>query len=331
MQQRYYDPIIGRFISNDPIGWVPNSPVHSFGRYTYANNNPYKYTDPDGQFAFLIPVAIFIAKEIVAEVASQATGGATDFLSARRMAKKGITTIAKKIGKGKCCFVAGTQVLTENGYKNIENIKLGEKLWAKNVETGEQNWKSVTKIFVEPNRRIFKIKLVGEDGFVQKIEATDDHPFYVIDKGWRNTIELTTDDLIETDGYGLMKVVSVIDIDRTDLTYNFTVADFNTYYVTKRNVLVHNCNLDMKPGGLGNSTRGSDDKVKETVDNIINSGDKKAMECASCKLGESLKTRRADQKRQTDKRNKAYQDHKNRIKLEQKLKDKLDRNLKEND
>lgn len=26
-----------------------------------------------------------------------------------------------------CCFVAGTQVLTEGGYKNIEDVKLGEK------------------------------------------------------------------------------------------------------------------------------------------------------------------------------------------------------------
>lgn len=39
-----------------------------------------------------------------------------------------------------------------------------------------------------------------------------------------------------------MKVVSVTDEKRFDLTYNFTVADFHTYYVTKKNVLVHNCN-----------------------------------------------------------------------------------------
>ena len=48
MQARYYDPVIGRFYSNDPVGWNPKNPVHSFGRYTYANNNPYKYTDPTG-------------------------------------------------------------------------------------------------------------------------------------------------------------------------------------------------------------------------------------------------------------------------------------------
>ena len=46
MQARYYDPVIGRFMSNDPIGFRD---IHSFNRYTYVNNNPYRYTDPDGR------------------------------------------------------------------------------------------------------------------------------------------------------------------------------------------------------------------------------------------------------------------------------------------
>ena len=46
MQARYYDPVIGRFYSNDPKGF---SNVHNFNRYAYANNNPYKYVDPDGK------------------------------------------------------------------------------------------------------------------------------------------------------------------------------------------------------------------------------------------------------------------------------------------
>jgi hypothetical protein len=45
MQARYYDPVIGRFYSNDPIGFRD---VHSFNRYAYANNNPFKYVDPTG-------------------------------------------------------------------------------------------------------------------------------------------------------------------------------------------------------------------------------------------------------------------------------------------
>jgi len=160
-----------------------------------------------------------------------------------------------------CCFVAGTQVLTEGGYKNIEDIKLGEKLWAKNTETGEQDWKPVTKVFIEPDRGIFEVKLMAKDGFEQKIQATDDHPFFVVGKGWKQTVELKEGDLIETDGHGSMKVISLLDENRTDLTYNFTVADFHTYYVTERNVLVHNCGRGKQVGNMINtngSTNASD-------------------------------------------------------------------------
>ena len=52
MQARYYDPVIGRFYSNNPVDALshlntPNS-IHGFNRYAYANNNPYKFTDPTG-------------------------------------------------------------------------------------------------------------------------------------------------------------------------------------------------------------------------------------------------------------------------------------------
>lgn len=47
MQQRYYDPIIGRFLSTDPVQALGGR----FSRYDYANNNPYKFNDPDGRVA----------------------------------------------------------------------------------------------------------------------------------------------------------------------------------------------------------------------------------------------------------------------------------------
>jgi len=54
---RYYDPSLGRFLQPDPEGFSPNS-IHSFNRFAYGNNNPYKYVDPDGHspidVAFLI-------------------------------------------------------------------------------------------------------------------------------------------------------------------------------------------------------------------------------------------------------------------------------------
>ena len=47
MKARYYDHNIGRFLSNDPVGFTSDQPM-MFNRYAYANNNSYTYVDPDG-------------------------------------------------------------------------------------------------------------------------------------------------------------------------------------------------------------------------------------------------------------------------------------------
>jgi RHS repeat-associated protein len=53
MGARYYDPVIGRFMGIDPVGFQEDN-VHSFNRYAYANNNPYKFVDRDGREPELI-------------------------------------------------------------------------------------------------------------------------------------------------------------------------------------------------------------------------------------------------------------------------------------
>jgi len=74
MDARYYDPVIGRFYSNDPVDAMGHiargNPIHGFNRYTYANNNPYKYVDPDGEFGI-----VGFALGFGIELASQAIAG----------------------------------------------------------------------------------------------------------------------------------------------------------------------------------------------------------------------------------------------------------------
>ncbi len=49
MQQRYYDPLCGCFLSTDPVTAYSNGDMRFFNRYAYAFNNPYRFTDPDGR------------------------------------------------------------------------------------------------------------------------------------------------------------------------------------------------------------------------------------------------------------------------------------------
>lgn len=54
---RYYDPVLGRFMGVDPAPPDPDNLLHSLNLYAYANNNPYRYVDPDGRNALAILAA----------------------------------------------------------------------------------------------------------------------------------------------------------------------------------------------------------------------------------------------------------------------------------
>ena len=54
---RLYSPYLGRFVSPDPLLNSEGGPL-LYNPYVYANNNPYKYIDRNGEFFWLVP-AIF--------------------------------------------------------------------------------------------------------------------------------------------------------------------------------------------------------------------------------------------------------------------------------
>ena len=53
MNGRFYDPLLGRFLSPDPYVQMPENP-QNFNRYSYCLNNPLKYTDPSGEFWHIV-------------------------------------------------------------------------------------------------------------------------------------------------------------------------------------------------------------------------------------------------------------------------------------
>ena len=84
MQARYYDPVIGRFLSNDPVGFAEGG-VDYFNRYAYTANNPVNAVDPDGEFfnivaGFLGGAAVGAAIEAGVQAANfVSSGGKTGF------------------------------------------------------------------------------------------------------------------------------------------------------------------------------------------------------------------------------------------------------------
>ena len=93
---RWYDPASGRFTGVDPMPVNPDD-YRTFNRYAYGFNNPHKYVDPDGNLPILVPLVVFIAKEVAAEGASRATDGLSDFLSVRKLGAAAIGAGARAL------------------------------------------------------------------------------------------------------------------------------------------------------------------------------------------------------------------------------------------
>jgi len=75
-EARYYDPVLARFISADTLVPRPNDP-QGFNRYTYAGNNPFRYTDPTGHFKIkfksILRVAGWIANPMLMQFVDPGT------------------------------------------------------------------------------------------------------------------------------------------------------------------------------------------------------------------------------------------------------------------
>ena len=145
---------------------------------------------------------------------------------------KTVRKIAKKIPCG--CFLAGTLVFTDTGQKAIENIQVGDKVWAYNDTTGDYALKKVVSLFSYVRDSVYNIR-IGEE----TIQATADHPFF-ISGHWLRVAELKVGDSVKTyDGSNLAIEQITVAPGRTTV-YNFEVEDYHTYYVSKKKVLVHN-------------------------------------------------------------------------------------------
>lgn len=211
----------------------------------------------------------------------------------------GLTNIVKP---GTLCFAAGTQVLCADGHKNIEDVKVGDRVLAYNEQTGKQEYKRVLRLFRNESKDWMGITVNGEE-----VVSTPGHKYYLPEsKKWISAKDLVVGDtvLLSSGKKTKVEAVRAIHYEEAHTTYNFEVEDFHTYYVGA-GVLVHN--LDCKIHGnslktnkktdlyalvdkntgsikkIGETTRGTARYTKKfysdnnVVMKIIDSGSKRSM------------------------------------------------------
>ena len=135
------------------------------------------------------------------------------------------------------CFVKGTKVLTKDGLKNIEDIKVGEYVYTLDMEQNEVVLKKVNRTLSSYASVTYKMKIGTEI-----VEMTDKHQLYIKDKGWVRAYNAQIGDkLVDIDG----KEVEILEIEKIVYenpikTYNLTVEGNHNYFITNTRLLVHN-------------------------------------------------------------------------------------------
>jgi len=159
------------------------------------------------------------------------------------------------------CFKEGTLVLTKEGNKTIEDIQVGDEVWAYDEETGEKALKKVVQIFRNTTKQWTQVEIESEEG-IQTITCTPGHKFYLpenkqkrdigkrqehesyyyLSEKWVRAIDLKTNDkvLLENGKYGIIRNVTLQQLETPETTYNFEVEDYHTYSVGNDGILTHN-------------------------------------------------------------------------------------------
>ncbi|WP_158578653.1 RHS repeat-associated core domain-containing protein [Spongiactinospora rosea] len=151
-----------------------------------------------------------------------------------------------KIFNPKCnSFIPGTKVLMADGtHKPIEDVKVGDKVIATDLETGQTTVKPVAALHTSKGAKEIVQITVGRGEKIAVAYATDEHPFWLPElRQWREAEDLRPGQwlLASTGTY-----VQIADINLRprmgQRVHNLTVDSSRTYYVLlgSHSVLVHN-------------------------------------------------------------------------------------------
>jgi Pretoxin HINT domain/Domain of unknown function (DUF4280) len=180
--------------------------------------------------------AVKTAAKAISKEALQQMGKQAFKKLSKEALKKSIDDVAKKLLKT-CvfaCFPAGTPVHTEHGLKNIEDIQVGDSVWAFDEETKQIALQEV--VHTMQNETDHTISLHTEK---EVIETTALHPFYA-NGAWKDASELQAGDKILTQQNETIEILATKFSYIPKKVYNFEVAKWHTYFVGVLMWLVHN-------------------------------------------------------------------------------------------
>uniref|UniRef100_UPI0039C743A2 RHS repeat-associated core domain-containing protein n=1 Tax=Nodularia chucula TaxID=3093667 RepID=UPI0039C743A2 len=101
----------------------------------------------------------------------------------------------KTVTEIKNCFVAGTEILTTEGIKNIEDVQVGDWVIADDPTTpGEIEARQVLDTFGRETTALIDLYVDGE-----VISTTGEHPFWTPDRGWVEAKDLQVGSLLQTE------------------------------------------------------------------------------------------------------------------------------------
>jgi hypothetical protein len=125
------------------------------------------------------------------------------------------------------CFAAGTLLLTEHGWRPVELIEPGERVWSRpeGDRAGEAGWREVEGRLVRTGRVLH----LHAGGLV--VRTTPEHPFWVDGTGWVEAGGLVPGERIATLSGSWAEVEEVYDTGKYERVYNLQVADYHTYFV----------------------------------------------------------------------------------------------------
>jgi len=152
------------------------------------------------------------------------------------------------------CFVEGTKIsLTGGSVKNVEDFKSGDLILTYNTDNNKQEEGVVGDIDKKYVTSI--IEITFDNGNI--IQTTEEHPFYVKDKGLVNASELKPLDICKTINEDLSTITTVNKIKGDYKVYNLIDVSPNSNYYAN-GILVHNKGLIFttytSPPWLGDSS-----------------------------------------------------------------------------